>query len=74
MTAVTTGPALVLSTSWEAVLGQALADAITYRQPDGECSGCGKDPAGTCGDHQEDEQRADAYLALAAELRIDVAA
>jgi hypothetical protein len=67
-----------------ATLGQALADAIQYRDPAGACADCEAIPAaavpgspgrlapGLCDDHTEDLNRTDAYLALAAELGIEV--
>jgi len=53
-------------------LGQALGDAIAYRDPAGDCTGCEAHPAGLCEDHAADLDATDAYLALAAELRIEV--
>jgi hypothetical protein len=54
------------------VLGQALADAITYRDPAGFCPGCEANPAGLCDDHAADLDLTDVYLQLAAELGIEV--
>jgi hypothetical protein len=54
------------------VLGHALADATTYRDPAGVCPDCDKHPAALCADHAEDLNRTDAYLALARELGIEV--
>jgi hypothetical protein len=65
-------PVLVLSESNEAVLGQALADAIAHRTPQGICPECDKHPAGLCEDHAGDLDKTDAYLALARELGIEV--
>lgn len=65
------GPALVLTASWEAVLGQALADAIEHRTPGGDCTDCEAHPAGLCEDHAGDLDLTDAYLALGRELDIE---
>jgi hypothetical protein len=65
-------PALVLSESSAAVLGQALADAIAQRTPQGICPSCDAHPAGLCDDHAGDLDKTDAYLALTRELRIEV--
>jgi hypothetical protein len=54
------------------VLAQALADAITYRDPAGFCPGCEQDPYGLCDDHAGDLDLTDSYLQLAAELGIEV--
>jgi hypothetical protein len=66
-------PALVWAEQAE-ILGQALADAIGYRQlrADMFCAGCEVHPAGLCDDHAADLDLTDAYRALAAELRIEV--
>jgi hypothetical protein len=53
-------------------LGQALGDAIAYRDPAGDCTGCEAHPAGLCEDHAEDLDRADAYIELAGALGIEV--
>ena len=66
-----TGPAL--DAGQREVLAQALADAITYRNPTGLCTGCKDSPAGICDDHAADLDLTDAYVALAAELGIEVA-
>ena len=67
------GPVLVLTASWEAVLGQALADAIEYRTPGSDCADCDAHPAGLCEDHGADLDLTDSYLALGRELGIEVA-
>ena len=54
------------------VLGQALADAGTHRDPSGFCPACEAHPAGLCDDHAADLDLTDAYLALATELRLEV--
>jgi hypothetical protein len=54
------------------VLGQALADAISYRTPEGFCRDCETHPAGLCDDHAADLDLTDAYLGLARELGIEV--
>jgi hypothetical protein len=51
-----------------AILGQALADAIEYRQPAGLCADCDDHPAGLCTPHAADLDRADDYAALARQL------
>lgn len=61
-----------LSPAGAATLGQALADAVAYRDPAGDCTGCEAHPAGLCEDHAEDLDRADAYLKVAAALGIEV--
>ena len=66
------GPVLLLTASWEAILGQALADAVTYRDLSGACQDCEAHPAGLCEDHAEDLDRTDAYLALGKALGIEV--
>jgi hypothetical protein len=55
-----------------AALGQALADAISYREPSGFCADCEASPAGLCDDHAGDLDKTDAYLALARDLGIEV--
>lgn len=54
------------------VLGQALADALSYRSPDGFCADCEVHPAGLCNDHAADLDLTDAYIALARELGIEI--
>jgi hypothetical protein len=61
------------------VLGHALTDAITYRDPApvAVCPQCTAVKAawsgrGLCDDHAEDQARTSAYLAAAAELGIEV--
>lgn len=55
-------------------LSQALADALEYRGAGRgvPCEPCQAAEGGLCADHVEDEQRAVAYLTLAAELGIAV--
>jgi hypothetical protein len=43
---VSDGQAAVLSAAQREVHGQALADALSYRTPDGGCTGCDEDPPG----------------------------
>lgn len=54
------------------VLGQALADAIEYRTPYGDCNDCDTRPESLCNDHAADLDLTDAYLALGRELGIEV--
>jgi hypothetical protein len=53
------------------VLGEALADAIQYRDPGGLCDACDASVASICDDHADDLNKTDAYLALAAALGIE---
>ena len=55
------GQGTVLSPHQHEVLGQPLADAVTYR-----------DPAWFCQDHADDLDKTDAYLALGRSLGIEV--
>ncbi len=61
-----------LDAGQRAVLAQALADAITYRDPGGLCPRCEASAAGLCDDHAEDLDKTDSYLQLARELGIEV--
>ena len=54
------------------ILGQALADAIDYRDPVGYCPDCETHPASLCEDHGLDLDRTDAYISLAHDLGIEV--
>jgi len=54
------------------ILGQALADAIAYREPSWPCSDCGLHRDGRCPDHAADQARTGAYLALADSLGIEM--
>jgi hypothetical protein len=63
---------LQLTAEQRDVLGQVLADAVTYRDPSGACTGCDASPAGLCADHAEDLDKTDLYLALARHLAIEV--
>lgn len=65
-----TAPAAVASlhAAQLATLGQALADAIEYRQPSGACADCDSHAAGLCTPHGADLDRADDYAALARQL------
>jgi hypothetical protein len=68
-----TGPAL--DEGQREVLSAALSDAIRHREARGStgyCSDCEADPSALCPDHSADEQLADSYLQLAAELGIGV--
>ena len=64
------GPAL--TPQQRDVLGQVLADAVYYRDPQGICADCDDSPSGTCQDHAADLDKTDAYLALARSLGIEV--
>jgi len=68
----TVPPGRGLSPAGAATLGQALGDAIAYRDPAGDCTGCEAHPAGLCQDHAEDLDKADAYIELAGALGIEV--
>jgi hypothetical protein len=61
-----------LSAEHREILAQALADAIQFRDASGFCPHCEAHPAGLCDDHAADLDLADAYLALARELGIEV--
>jgi len=54
------------------VLGQALADAIAHRTPEGFCTECETRPEGLCNDHAADLDLTDAYIQLGRELGIEV--
>ena len=54
------------------VLGQALADALEHRTPEGFCAECEVRPEGLCNDCAADLDLTDAYLALGRELGIEV--
>ena len=64
-------PGRGLSPAGYGVLGQALADAISHRDPSGFCSACEAEYGGLCYDHAVDLDKADAYLALARGLGIE---
>ena len=66
------GQGAVLDAQQCEVLAQALADAITFRDPAGFCPRCEATPAALCDDHSADLHLTDAYLALARELGIKV--
>lgn len=63
---------VVLDEAQREVLGQALADALEYRMPDGFCSDCEASPVDLCDAHAADLDRTDAYLVLARDLGIEV--
>jgi hypothetical protein len=57
------------------ILAEALADAYAYRRPcfPSECAACMLEtPGNRCPDHAADEERAGAYLELAASLGVVV--
>jgi hypothetical protein len=64
-------PGRGLSPAGLGVLAQALADAVSHRDPSGFCADCERHPAGLCYDHAADLDTADAYLALARGLGIE---
>ena len=66
------GQAAALTADQRAVLAQVFADAIEYRTPGADCTGCDEDPAGLCWDHAADLDRTDAYLGLARQLGAEV--
>lgn len=57
-----------LSPASLAVLRSALADAIEYRRPAGDCTDCEVHPAGLCDPHADDLDQADLYAKLAKQL------
>ena len=63
-------PGRALCPAQARTVGQALADAITYRldRADGGCADCEHDPAAACPDHVADTGRVLAYRQLAAIL------
>lgn len=63
------GQAAVLSADQREVLGQALAGALRYQTPDGECTGCDEHPAWLCNDRAAALDLAGAYLARAPRAR-----
>ena len=67
------GQVLDVLAEYSEVLGQALADALAWRTPEGWCPQCDASPAGLCDDHAADLDQTDAYLQLAAELGIEIA-
>lgn len=52
------------------VLGQALADAISYRTPRGFCPGCDEAIDGWCAGHVVNQAMADGYRGVALVLGI----
>lgn len=66
------GKASALTAEHLVTIGQALADAATYRDPSGACPDCEAHPAGLCEDHAADFDKTDAYLQLAKALGIEV--
>jgi len=58
-------PVLVLAVTWEAVIGQALADAIAYQAPAADCPDCDAALAAHCEDHATGLDCAAAYPGLA---------
>jgi hypothetical protein len=65
-------PGLALSPAGHVVVGLALADAVNFRDPSGQCRDCDESPAGLWEDHAADLDKADAYLELARQLEIEV--
>jgi hypothetical protein len=55
------------------LLGQALADAVAWRENPDYCGGCAKQSPERCPVHAADKALADAYPALAHELGIELA-
>src|SRR5690349_1377288 len=64
-------PVRDLSPAALSLLSWALADAISWREPSGECTACNAHPAGLCGDHSDDLDLADAYATLARQLGVE---
>lgn len=67
---VLTEAIVTVTAAQAAVIANALADAERYRRDCGAgyCAGCAALPDGTCEDHLEDLDRAEAYRDIAAEL------
>ncbi len=61
---------VLLTAGQEVIVAEALADAEKYRRDRAEawCSDCQSHPAGSCEDHVDDLDAADAYRDLAAGL------
>jgi hypothetical protein len=65
-------PGLALSPAGLSVFAAALSDAITHRDPTGQCTACEAEYGGLCYYHAGDLDKTDAYLALARQLGIEV--
>jgi hypothetical protein len=66
------GQALDVIAERREVLAAVIADAISYRTPEGHCADCQAEEGGLCYDHAADLDRTDDYLQLARELGIEV--
>ena len=62
-------PGRTLSPASVAILRAALADAIEYRQPAGNCTDCETHPAGLCDPHADDLDQADLFATLAKQAK-----
>jgi hypothetical protein len=71
-TRLTEGGGARISPEDTVILGQALADAVGWREYGDQCIGCEAAPSGVCDDHAADAERVAAYLQLAAALGIEV--
>jgi hypothetical protein len=65
-------PAESLSAEHRETLGQALADALSWRTPPADCDGCEASPSALCTECAADLDLTDAYIALANELGIEI--
>jgi hypothetical protein len=60
-----------LTSAQREILAAVLSDAIEYRTPGADCTGCDVHPGGLCEDHAGDLDRTDAYIALGRDLDIE---
>ncbi len=72
MSAPSVTAAALLGEAQRELLGEVFADALEQRMPDAWCADCEMHPAGLCEAHGVDLDKTDAYLALAAQLGIEV--
>jgi hypothetical protein len=66
------GGAHIVAADMQAALGQALADAVSYRDPSGACPDCEASPSGLCLDHEAGAGKAGSYRALARDLGVEL--
>jgi hypothetical protein len=64
----------VTSANQREILGRALGDAISWREPNSGfgCRDCDEENLVLCQDHAADAERMESYLALAIELGVEV--